>query len=140
MRGDLEQGVIHGVILGSIMTLVVAIVQRFAPKDGIHQTRTIDLPLSYDHAFDSCLAAIGTALNGKITTQDRASGLIEARTGMTWKSFGEDILITIREMDENLTQIRIASRPSLFITWVDYGKNSENVEKVFMFLSSLTNQ
>lgn len=140
LRGGLEQGVIHGVILGGIMTFVVAIVQRFAPQDGIHQTRTIDLPLAYDRAFDSCLAAIGIALNGKIRTQDRATGLIEARTGMTWKSFGEDILITLREISENQTQVRVASRPTLLITWVDYGKNAENIERFIIFLSSHTNK
>jgi uncharacterized membrane protein len=109
LRGGLGQGVIHGVVLGGIMTLIMAIVQRFAPQDGIHPTRTIDLPLAYNHAFDSSLAAIGTALNGKVLAQDRLSGLIEARTGLTWKSFGEDVLVTIRELDENHTQIRITA-------------------------------
>lgn len=132
----MEQGVIHGVIVGGILALIIGTLQRFAPRSsqGIHQTRTIDVALVYDHAFDSCLAAIGTALNGKISSQDRASGLIEARTGLTWKSYGEDILMTIREVDENHTQIRVASRPTLFITWVDYGKNSENIEKIIAYL------
>jgi len=140
LRVGLGQGVIHGVIAGGILVLIVAIMQRFAPpsSQGIHQTQTIDLPLAYDRAFDSCLAA-ASALNARIRAQDRAAGLIEARTGLTWKSYGEDILITIREMDENHTQIRVASRSSLLITWADYGKNAANVEKFIMFLSSASN-
>lgn len=136
LRGGLEQGIVHGVVVGGILALVIGTMQRFAPRGtkGIHETQILEVPLAYNKAFDSCQAAIAAALKGKILAQDRASGLIEARTGLTWKSYGEDILMTIREVDENHTQIRVASRPTLFITWVDYGKNSENIEKIIAYL------
>lgn len=134
----LEQGVIRGIVFGGITAFVLGMLQHFAPRGSrnIHQTRTVDVPLAYDQAFDLCLASIDTTLNGKITIQDRAAGLIEARTGLTWKSFGEDILFTLRQVDEKQTQIRIASRPIFLITWVDYGKNAENVERIITYLAA----
>jgi len=47
-----------------------------------HQTRQFDLNIPYNKAYDFCLKFIQLMKKGRIKTEDRSKGIIDARIGM----------------------------------------------------------
>ena len=47
---------------------------------------------------------------------------------MTFRSFGEKIKISIKEVSQELIEISIESKPKVWWASADYGKSYENVE------------
>ena len=52
------------------------------------------------------------------------------KTGMTMKSWGEEIKIILKSNKENNFEYQLSSSPKLKTTIVDYGKNLENINKI----------
>lgn len=59
--------------------------------------------------------------------EDRSAGKIDARTGMTWRSFGELVTVRVAKVGDDGARIAIRSEPT-GSQKVDYGKSAENVE------------
>ncbi len=97
---------------------------------GVHHVRRVELRLPYEEAFDLCISSLNAVKKGRIRREDRPSGRIEAKAGMTWVSWGEVISFDLRRIDENRTRVEVSSRPVLRTTLVDLGKNLENVERI----------
>ena len=72
----------------------------------------------------------------KVKTKDSLGGRINAKAGMSWKTWGEIITFSVNKKDENVMQIEISSRPSVRTTLVDYGKNIANVNSIVNYLNS----
>jgi hypothetical protein len=67
--------------------------------------------------------------NGKIVvSKDRSAVVINSRA--SWRSWGEKIMVEMKDGENNQTQIKITSKPNLSLTFVDYGKNLENIKLV----------
>ena len=100
---------------------------------NVHQTRTVELKLPYDHTFDLCLEAV-LMRGGSIHLKNRAQGTILAKTSMNMKSWGNAVSFEINRVGANRTNVNISSKPSQRTTLVDYGSNLENVETIVAFL------
>jgi hypothetical protein len=103
---------------------------------GVRQVRIVKLPLAYSDGFESCIASLKLINKCRIQNRDRLQGVIEARTGMTWKSLGCAIILAIHKLDDGNTQVTISSRPVWPMTLVDYGSGLENVESIAKFPGS----
>lgn len=65
--------------------------------------------------------------NMKITETDKGIWL---RSGMTWKSWGEDIRINMVSEADGKFEYEVCSKPKVVTTIVDYGKNAENIRRI----------
>ncbi len=101
---------------------------------GVHHVRNIELQVSYDKVFDLCIESLNSVKRCKINKENRPQGKIDARAGMTWKTWGDVVSFDVRKIDSDRTQIEVSSRPVVRTTLVDYGKNLENVEKIIKFI------
>ncbi len=139
-------GLIAGLFAGGLFSLPVGYLHRLSVRrmlavrrmpygepEGameVRHVRHVELRLPYDQAFDLCISSLNAVKKGRIRREDRPSGRIEAKAGMTWKSWGEVISFDLRRIDENRTRVELSSKPVLRTTLVDGGKNLENVEKI----------
>ena len=55
---------------------------------------------------------------------------ITASTGATMRSWGEKIILRIKENELNITTISILSKPSFPLTLFDYGKSQNNMRVI----------
>ena len=137
---SLVGGLIGAIIFGGLMSLVLGFLHRWSVKQiasdkseaamGIYQVRNIELWLPYNRAFTLCIRSLDSIKKCKIHREDRSLGKIAAKTGMTWKTFGDVISFEVFSIDDDRTHIKILSRPLVRTTLVDYGKNLENVETI----------
>ena len=129
-------GILMSLIVGSLHTRSIKQMHLEKPEDAyqVHQGRNIELQVSYDRAFNFCIASLNLIKNNKIRKEIRSLGTIDARSGMTWRTWGETISFDIKKIDDNRTQVNVFSRPFYILTIADYGKNYENVEKIKSFL------
>jgi hypothetical protein len=95
-------------------------------KDPI-QERTADVALDAAAAFAASLAALQVIPKLRIAKEDRDAGEIDARTRMTWRSFGELVTVRVTKLGDDRARVRIRSEPIGRQQW-DYGKSVENVE------------
>jgi len=98
------------------------------------QARCIEVALETHEAFYESIDYLQTALECTIEA-DLANGEIKARTGLSWESWGEMIILVLREKGPKLTSIEIKSRPWLGSSSLDSGKNYCNVEEVARYLN-----
>ncbi len=101
---------------------------------GVKQRKNFSLPISKEDALNRAQEVM-PLLKAKIKSIDKNKGLIIANRGVSWKSFGEKLIISLKEDKECLTVIKIESEPALKLAMVDYGKNLENVEKFFSLMN-----
>jgi hypothetical protein len=138
-------GIVTGVIFGFLLSLALFVMQVVSVKMmpyglseetlGVYQVRTLEMELPYEETFILCEASLGAVRGAKLRSEDRGEGRIDARTGINWKTFGDDISIDILRSDIGQL-IRVVSRPTLMATIVDYGQNLENVEKIAGYLKA----
>lgn len=103
----------------------------------VHQ-RELRLSLPYEQAFTKCKEAILQLSRITLKQEDYSKGMLIANSRISWESFGENIALDIRAIDENTTQVGFTSRPIVSTTKFDYGKNLENVERIRDYLMSYT--
>ncbi len=103
---------------------------------GVHQVRKLVLPISYEKAFDACVKSIETLKRSKKIKEDRDNGIFDAKAGITWKSFGEQIRFIVNRLDDEHTEVEFSSRPAARTTLIDYGKNLKNVKAIEEYLES----
>jgi signal transduction histidine kinase len=128
-------------LFGVLITLIFAIIEyRMMRRLGLpllngegvpkpSQRRELTLPISREEAARRVVAALD-APGISLIKSDAASGIYEATTEQTWKSYGETL--TVRLEGSQPVSIAITSRPSVRLMGklIDYGKNWENVETV----------
>ena len=96
--------------------------------------RIIELNCSFNEAFNLCISSLSTIRGGvKAIDKDKDRGIIIARTGLTWSSWGEIIKFKIHRVSDNKVQIEVLSKQAT-IQILDYGKNFENIEKITTYL------
>jgi len=130
----LSIAIIVGFLAGFFLTLFVSIVDYFSTKKykkikesaNVRNEKSIIVNLDYNEAFETSKKAL-TSIGGRIINEDRENGVITARTGLSWKSFGENVKIEITKLSNQQTQVKVSSVPMIRATILDYGKNYENV-------------
>lgn len=138
-----------GLTFGFLMTIIIGSINYFSIKRlnlekskeayKLHHIRSFDITLSYNEVYKKCLKSVNLIQNCKIKYKDYSTGKIEALTGLNLKSWGEIITFDLQKIDKNKTQVKISSKPAVPITFVDYGKNLENIEIIASDLNNYRN-
>lgn len=102
----------------------------------VYQSKTLCVESNFDDVFESCISSLQQLAKCQIQRQDRTMGVIEAQTGMSWKSCGEKVLFIISKDGDNRCKLTVSSRPSVVTTLVDYGKNADNIKTIVDFFSN----
>lgn len=137
---------VSGVFFGTFMALSLGELHRrglrqrgFTPTAqnlAVVHRRAISLRLPYSQAFDRCREALSRLPRTAIQQEDRSIGILVARCGTTWASWGERIVLYLQPEADGTTRVAFNSRPILRSTIIDYGKNLENVERIWSCLVS----
>lgn len=79
------------------------------PKSAaLHVTRSLELAMPAEEAFDRCVAGIENVLGGIVRESDRGRGYIEATFGLM---FSERLSCTLQPLDDGArTRVTIESR------------------------------
>ena len=65
--------------------------------------------------------------NFSVSNSDEFSGIIEAESEISSKSWGENITVELESLENQKTLVKITSRSKMPTTLVDWGKNDENI-------------
>lgn len=82
---------------------------------------------TFDNVFDCMELAVNEASLGSINV-DRAQGIITISTKISWKSWGEDMTITMAPLSKTQTEVILASGVKFQL--IDWGKNKANIQKI----------
>ena len=122
-----------GIPFGASMALILGTL-HLANSDSPHvrHQRAILLDVDRDEAMRLCQEAIRKLkdVNPRATSPRR----IEAKTGITWRTFGDLITCDIEPAETDTQKVVVQSRPRVRTTVVDYGSNLENVEAIVSYL------
>lgn len=142
----LVAGVAVCIFFGGFFSLTLGLLHTWSVKRmsygiseeamGVHHVRNVELRLPYDKAYDLCIESISLIKKCRIKNEDRSQGKIEAKAGMTWKTWGDVISFDVRKIDIDKIQVEASSRPAVRMTLVDYGKNLDNVETLIEYLKT----
>jgi hypothetical protein len=92
----------------------------------------VQLPITLTEAYRKSAQAL-TIVGAWITKEDQSSGRIEARRGMSFTSWGENLVVEISGGD-NAVYVAVTSSSSWPLTLADWGKNQSNVDRVLDWL------
>ncbi|WP_295761579.1 SHOCT domain-containing protein [uncultured Oscillibacter sp.] len=88
---------------------------------------------SPDDTFAALMAALGRSDRFSIKDSTSATRTIQVKTGVSWKSWGENLLITVSPTPDGLSEISIGSSSKYGL--VDWGKNQDNFNDIMRLLS-----
>jgi len=146
---DIKSILITGLIGGAgawVFSTVIGSIQKRAVNNLPHankqhaneveQIRIIDYECTYSDIFPETINALNTIKRSKVKKANKQSMLILVKTDINWKTFGDKIEITFKEKNKNHISLTISSKPRVWGTTVDYGKNFDNVEKIMAYLDA----
>jgi hypothetical protein len=90
---------------------------------------TINVQGDYDRIWEGCIAAL-KRMKVDIKTIDAKKGLIEGDIGLSWKSWGEIVVVQITRIGADQCSVQLKSDSKLMTTALDYGKNSSNIRRL----------
>ena len=136
-------GILAGLVFGTLVSYMLislhkslsrkVVTDSFNHDFGIFQSHRIEIPLSYEDAYSICLQSLKTISRCSIKFQNPDIGIIKARAGINWKTWGDNVYLKLIK-GKGSTIVEISSRPSASSTLVDFGKNLDNVERIKRFL------
>jgi hypothetical protein len=127
-------GVIVGVVGGAAFSLVLGTMQLFgfrgAPRGlSLSPEQTREIPVANSPDLSDRIETVLRSLPAEITAVDVPAGRYAARRGVSWKSWGEDVVVQLSG-DPAHPVATVSSRPRLSTTLIDYGRGRRNVEHV----------
>jgi hypothetical protein len=106
-----------------------------------HWSQTIELAVKLDQAEDLCKCALETLKNvKKKSISKRGKTQIVARTGTSFRSFGEAVTINLCALEKSLVRLEIYSKSKYDRTLVDWGVNRINIETINEYLKRTLDQ
>ncbi|QAA82294.1 hypothetical protein EI546_11440 [Aequorivita sp. H23M31] len=122
-------------LFGITMSLILVSFHRYRlKKNGIQKITAENVGVNQRRSLKSKssksqLIKKPDPIIGKMKMTETENGIL-LKTGMTWKSWVEEIKIIQQANEEYDFDYQITSRPNLITTLVDYAKNLENVDKI----------
>ena len=137
---------ICGLIFGTVMTVLILFIQRYylrkvgLKKSGISVVNSIKFEAAgnKEQIFELCLRSFATIKKCKVKQMNRDKGIITVEAGRTWLTWEDHIQFDIKEIEQNLCTVEATSRPALVTTLIDYGKNLDNIVKIFTYFKANT--
>jgi Short C-terminal domain len=99
-----------------------------------------DFPYVRDDVFDALVKVIPTVKGMKVDKHDRSAGFISAKAGVSLRSWGENVPISVTEASPGYTRVSITSTPKTGLLGggaFDLGKNRGNIEKILLGTAEL---
>lgn len=93
-----------------------------------------EFPCPRDDVFEALQQAVSTLQGMEVASAERLTGRVVVKTGMSLRSWGENVPISVTEIAPGRTRVSITSTPKtgvLFGGLFDLGKNRGNIEKIF---------
>lgn len=142
LGGALVIGAFMGVFLSLIATPLIAIPQLLLTRGAstnagvVVRRSAIVKGGSTREALRLAEGAMEHAMpRGRFTKRDFATGELQYRTSLSWKSWGEVVSARIDRQDDSACTLEVKSRPLFRPTLADFGKNQRNVEETMRWLS-----
>lgn len=133
----LFMGVFYGLIMAILLGTAHIINVREELKNGYFtvlgmdsQSKTISSELSFMEIFELLKVKLGA----KFISYNQDENIIIAKIGISMQSSGETLKISKLKSQETEQVYKIESKPKLFSTIVDFGKNISNINKVIDIL------
>ncbi len=138
----LVKGTISGVFFGLVMTTFVYIAVRVYAGNrsdafNLCKNKVITINKKPEMVIPECRNAILSVKRARIVEESDGGRLILAKVGLSWKSAGEIMKISVNETSSCTTTVEISSIPALKTTIIDYGKNDENIGAASDYLRSV---
>lgn len=92
------------------------------------QNRVFTVLLDYEKAFEICLEAIESLNPARIKLANLNDGVIKFRTRMNWHTFGHDVTVNLKKLNNNLTEIEISTVPIPSTALISAGYSYQCVE------------
>ena len=89
---------------------------------------------SPDDTFAALVAALTRSERFSVKDAVSATRTIQVKTGVSWKSWGENLLITVSPTPDGFSEISIGSSSKYGL--VDWGKNQDNFNDIMRLLSA----
>jgi hypothetical protein len=102
---------------------------------GLHQVQVITLRQSFEETFEACRAALKKLKGSRIVYEEKYLGVIRAQTGISWGSFGEQIMFTASPSGQDCSRVSISSKPVVTVIMLDRGKNVQNIRSIVAALA-----
>jgi hypothetical protein len=131
-------GACFGFLMSAVFTSAAWLTVRKRGTDlaaRVRQVREVSVPGSRAEALNLCADATRSVGRVKVRLVDPTTGVVEARKGLTWKTFGDAVRIRIVAGDDREQRVRIESRPVVPTTLVDYGSNYDTVTAITDYLA-----
>ena len=134
-------GALVGAGFGAMMSFILGTLAfRSARKLGpgvlaVHQFRAVQVRGDRADVLRRVAEAVSAFPRVRSVRTDAVSGRVEARTGWSWKSFGENITARLEQLSPEIHCVIVESRPRLSTTLVDYGVNAENADAIMKSLA-----
>ncbi|WP_347860920.1 hypothetical protein U0355_09445 [Salimicrobium sp. PL1-032A] len=128
--GEVGSSLLSGLIFALLLALMLGGLNQLSGGHDTVQEELLDLPLSFEEAFEQCREAGLQLKKAEIKEERKRDGIIIIHTGASWKSWGDEILFQIQDTDASTTRVAVTSRPKVKMTMMDYGKNHENVSAI----------
>ena len=137
----IASGVIAGIAFGVFGIGAFAAI-GYLSGEGLAYGKTnwsqiLELGIDFEEAKTLCRHSLG-ALNRpyKIDSHMGNQTQIVARTGLTWRSFGEIISFKVSSLTNSSVHIEICSKPKLARTTLDWGANRRNIDAIISFIEA----
>lgn len=143
-------GLRHGLVIGLLFGLFMSVVPGslhivLARREGQHDPNQVNhelcivVPFHFEVVQARCESALST-LRTRVRVCSRDADRITAKTGCSWRSFGERIEMRVVRQGGERTEVCVSSRPRLRTTLMDYGKNYSNVQHIVTALRKVVHQ
>jgi hypothetical protein len=144
-------GAVAGLFFGIVMSVVLGrwqwraaarrrLADPAAPDAvdvGVHRRSTVRVEVPAAEILRRSTEAAGVLRRARVTALEEADRIVTLRVGMSWRSWGERVVLRLHPQSPSVTDVIVTSRPVFPWTLVDYGVNADNVERVLEWLRAL---
>jgi hypothetical protein len=88
---------------------------------------------SPNDTYKALVSALNKDFHFTVKDTNSISRTILVKAGISWKSWGENLFITVSPVTTGMAEISITSTSEY--GWIDWGKNQENINNVLKILS-----
>jgi maltodextrin utilization protein YvdJ len=93
---------------------------------GVIQTKVIKTKLSKTELINKLKS---DPIVGKMKMRESENGIV-LKTGISWKSWGEEIVIDLKSKNGSDFEYQVSSSPKQKTTLLDFGKNLKNLNRI----------
>lgn len=120
-----------GFLVGFTLSLLICGMHVAAGDTEVRPSREIIASAGAESTLTRAREALAE-MGGRNITE--AGNTLRATLPVTWRSFGEVVVIQVTENDECSSQVLLQSRPRVRTTVFDYGKNQANINALSLAL------